>query len=128
LPLGVRLQMLSVLTDGATLARPFLAKETPKAVRRMDNPTFVRYHRAWHAVTWSPGMIAKPSAVVRGWNPAQETLGSGCCDGGQGEDKQTRCKISSGIEGRAFFVRALKPLTFLHSLKNLQFPVRSRKR
>jgi hypothetical protein len=45
-------------------------------------------------------MIAKPSAVVRRRSPVRETLGSGYCDGGQGEDTQIRCKISSGIESQ----------------------------
>jgi hypothetical protein len=45
LPVGVGLQMLSVVTDGGAVTHPFPAKETPKMVRRVDNPTFVRYHR-----------------------------------------------------------------------------------
>jgi hypothetical protein len=39
------MQLTASALEGATVTPPFPAKETPKVVRRMDNPTFVRYHR-----------------------------------------------------------------------------------
>jgi hypothetical protein len=132
LPLGVRLQMLSVVTDSATITHPFPAKETPKVVPRVDNPTFVRYHRG----------AARGQLPVDNQNippDVRETLrrsqGGGVRCGRLSEVAVVtgdRVRIHKYVARshevlKAGDVQFSQTSGFFRSLRNSQFPERSRK-